>query len=84
VLEQDGKVEQFRAALDKMIVASIGPTASERLRHYNWLVDFEPSHPKMGVLIKELSEQIVHLLLSKRTEPEPPNSPFFSDTSRLY
>ena len=56
VLEQDGKVDPFRAALAKAVVASIGPTASERLRHHHWPVDFEPSHSKMGVLIKELSE----------------------------
>jgi len=62
VLEQDGKVEQFRAALGKMVVASIGPTASERLRHHNWPVDFEPSHPKMGILVKEVSEQASSIL----------------------
>jgi uroporphyrinogen-III synthase len=66
VLEQNGKVEQFRAALDKMIVASIGPTASERLRHHNWPVDFEPSHPKMGILVKEVSEQAASTLSRKR------------------
>jgi uroporphyrinogen-III synthase len=66
VLEQDGKVEQFRAALDKMIVASIGPTASERLHHHHWPVDFQPSHSKMGVLVKELSEQALTLLDRKR------------------
>lgn len=68
VLEQDGKVERFRAAIERLIVASIGPTASERLRHHGWPVDFEPSHPKMGTLVKELSEQIAHLLSSKRIE----------------
>ena len=68
VLDQDGKVQQFREAFRKVVVASIGPIASERLRHHNWPVDFEPSHPKMGVLVKELSEQIAHLLSSKRTE----------------
>ncbi len=57
VLEQDGKVQQFREALRKVVIASIGPTASERLRHYGWPVDFEPSHPKMGILVKEVSEQ---------------------------
>ena len=49
VLEQDGKVERFCEALRRIVVASIGPTASERLRHYDWPVDFEPSHPKMGI-----------------------------------
>ncbi len=66
VLKQDGKVELFRAALTKMVVASIGPTASERLRHYSWPIDFEPSHPKMGVLVKEVSEQVTSILDRKR------------------
>lgn len=66
VLEQDGKVEQYRAALTKMVVASIGPTTSERLRHYDWPVDFEPSHPKMGVLVKEVSERASSVLDQKR------------------
>jgi uroporphyrinogen-III synthase len=68
VLEKDGKVERFRAALKKMVVASIGPTASERLRHYDFPIDFEPTHSKMGVLVKELSEQAARLLPSKRSE----------------
>jgi len=57
VLEQDGKVEPFRAALKRMVVTSIGPTTSERLRYHGWPVDFEPSRSKMGVLVKEASEQ---------------------------
>jgi len=67
VLEQDGKVELFRAAFTKLVVASIGPTASERLRHYDWSVDFEPSHPKMGILVKEASEQASQFIKSKRS-----------------
>ncbi|MEQ1681763.1 MAG: uroporphyrinogen-III synthase [Nitrospira sp.] len=65
VLEQDGKVAVFRAALQKMVVASIGPTASERLRHHDWPVDVEPSHSKMGILVKEVSEQASRLTESK-------------------
>lgn len=66
VLELDGKVELFRSALTKMVVASIGPTASERLCHHGWPVDFEPSHPKMGVLVKETSERASSILDRKR------------------
>lgn len=66
VLAQDGKTQQFRDALCKVVMASIGPTASERLRHNNWPVDLEPSHPKMGILVKELSEQIYGILEEKR------------------
>jgi uroporphyrinogen-III synthase len=60
-------VEGFRAALKKMVVASIGPTANERLRHYEWPIDLEPSHSKMGVLVKEASERAHALLQQKQS-----------------
>lgn len=66
LLEQEGKVAQFKEACKKMVVASIGPTASERLRQYEWPIDLEPSHPKMGILVKETSEQVHSILISKR------------------
>lgn len=62
---QEGKTEQFREACNKLVLGSIGPTASEALKHHDLPVDFEPSHPKMGVLIKELSERIHPLRLAK-------------------
>jgi uroporphyrinogen-III synthase len=31
-----------------------------------WPIDLEPSHPKMGVLVKETSEQTHTLLRAKR------------------
>jgi len=58
LVEQEGKTEPFKNACKKLIVASIGPTASERLKHYDLRVDFEPSHPKMGILVKEIGEQV--------------------------
>ncbi len=65
VLEKDGQVGRFRTALRKIVVASIGPTASERLRHHDWPIDLEPSHPKMGVLVKEIAEHVHTLRQSK-------------------
>ena len=67
LLEQEGTTAQFKEACKKMVVASIGPTASERLRHYDLPIDFEPSHPKMGVLVKETSEQAHALLQQKQS-----------------
>ena len=66
LLEQEVKATQFKEACRKMVVASIGPTASECLRHYDLPIDFEPSHPKMGILVKETSEQAHALLIPKR------------------
>lgn len=67
VLTKDDRVNQFKQALTRVVVASVGPTASERLRHYGWPVDLEPSHPKMGTLIKETAEQAAALLSAKRS-----------------
>ncbi|MBI5855269.1 MAG: uroporphyrinogen-III synthase [Nitrospirae bacterium] len=66
VLERDGKTAPFKEACRRLVLASIGPTASERLRHYDLPVDLEPSHPKMGILVKETSERARELLLKKR------------------
>jgi uroporphyrinogen-III synthase len=68
--EQEKKTELFRERCRNIVVASIGPTASEGLKHYDLPVDFEPSHPKMGVLVKELSEQI-HGLRQAKLPPQP-------------
>lgn len=64
--EQEDKTESFKAACRKLVIGSIGPTASERLKHYDLQVDFEPSHPKMGILVKEVSEQAHSLQNAKR------------------
>ncbi len=67
VLTKDSRADQFKQALTRMVVASVGPTASERLRHYGWPVDLEPSHPKMGTLVKETAEQAAAILNAKRS-----------------
>ena len=57
ILEETGQKDQFLQACQKMMIASIGPTASERINSHGLQVHLEPSHPKMGVLVKETSEQ---------------------------
>lgn len=66
LVAQEGRTAQFKLACKKMIVASIGPSASERLKLHELPVDFEPSHAKMGVLVKELAERIHTLIGRKR------------------
>jgi len=53
-------------ALRKTIIASIGPTTSEALREHGLTPDFEPSHPKMGILVTEVLQQAPSILQSKR------------------
>ncbi len=54
------------AALQKMFVASIGPTTSEMLRSRGIAVDLEPSHPKMGHLVQESAERAQQALARKK------------------
>lgn len=50
---QEGQREAARDALRKTFIASIGPTCSESLRECGLTPSLEPSHPKMGILIRE-------------------------------
>jgi uroporphyrinogen-III synthase len=47
---------ELLAGLRKTMIASIGPTTSEELRRHGLEADLEPSHPKMGFLVKEAAE----------------------------
>ncbi len=58
--------QSVRKGLSRAIVASIGPTTSEELQQHGVRADFEPSHPKMGFLVKEVAEQSGELLRRKR------------------
>lgn len=57
----------LRRALLRMVIASIGPTTSERLREHGIEPDMEPSHPKMGFLVSEAAERAAQVLRRKRT-----------------
>src|SRR5258708_34982491 len=58
VAEEMGAKDLLVSALQKTIVASIGPVTSEALAEYSIPVSLEPTHPKMGFLVKEASEFI--------------------------
>jgi uroporphyrinogen-III synthase len=54
------------SGLHRAIVASIGPTTSEELARRAIKPDLEPSHPKMGFLVKETAERAAELFRQKR------------------
>jgi uroporphyrinogen-III synthase len=66
VAAEMGLEESVRDGLNRAMVASIGPTTSEELQRRGIRADLEPSHPKMGYLVKEASEQAAELLRRKR------------------
>lgn len=54
------------SGLQRAVVASIGPTTSEELSRRGITRDLEPSHPKMGFLVKEAAERAADLVQQKR------------------
>ena len=58
VAEEIRLKQEFLKGLEQVMVASIGPICSETLRDNGVHVDLEPSHPKMGYLVKEAAEKI--------------------------
>jgi uroporphyrinogen-III synthase len=51
--EEKGLRDAAKEALERTFVASIGPTCSEALRGCGLQPELEPSHPKMGILVRE-------------------------------
>ncbi|HYM13151.1 MAG TPA: uroporphyrinogen-III synthase [Bryobacterales bacterium] len=58
--------QPLRRAFEHMLIASIGPTTSEALQEHGFAADLEPTHPKMGFLVKEAAECSAELLSRKR------------------
>ncbi len=55
------------AAASASVTGSIGPTCSEAIHAAGLPVDREPSHPKMGVLVREVLADAPRLLSEKRS-----------------
>jgi uroporphyrinogen-III synthase len=58
--------DALRSGLQHAVVASIGPTTSEELSRRGITRDLEPSHPKMGFLVKEAAERAADLVRQKQ------------------
>ena len=61
-----GLEKAVRESLARTVIGSIGPTTSETLEEYGFAPDLAPSHPKMGVLVKEVAEQAASILSRKK------------------
>lgn len=60
-----GLQQEFIMGLNRAVIASIGPVASAALRQQGISVDLEPSHPKMGFLVKETAMASAELVQRK-------------------
>jgi len=58
VAEQDGIAAGVREGLGRIFLGSIGPTTSEALEDLGLKASFEPSHPKMGLLVNEAAQLV--------------------------
>lgn len=67
IAEESGRSCEWLSAANRCVVASIGPTATETLQEGGLIVDLQPSHPKMGPLVKETLEAGRRLLAAKQT-----------------
>jgi uroporphyrinogen-III synthase len=66
VADSMGMADAVRRGLTTCVVASIGPTTSEEMREHGIIPDMEPTHPKMGFLVREAAERADDLLKKKR------------------
>jgi uroporphyrinogen-III synthase len=60
-----GMEDAVRERLKRMMVASLGPSTTQALAELGLVPDFEPSHPKMGILVSEAGSQAARILQSK-------------------
>ncbi len=65
IARERGEEAELKQAFNQMVIGSVGPVASETLESYGIDVDLEPSHPKMGFLVKELAAKSRELLERK-------------------
>lgn len=66
IAESVGNHDALRHAMNRTVVASIGPLCSQEIQKYGLSVDMEPSHPKMGFLVMEAAEKSGAFLQQKR------------------
>jgi uroporphyrinogen-III synthase len=67
VAEGMGLRDALGTQFPRIVVGSMGPVTSEELRAQGIAPDMEPTHPKMGFLVKEAAEQSGELLRRKRS-----------------
>ena len=65
IAEESGSGTRWLQAANRCVIASIGPTATETLQEGGLAVDSQPSHPKMGPLVREALAAAPEILARK-------------------
>ena len=66
---QEGIAQEFRNAMRRLAVASVGPSCTAMLRAYGLPVDLEPERPMMGALVAIAAERSAAVIEGKRKTP---------------
>jgi len=61
IAREMNREQEVRRAFARIVVGSIGPMTSEELREQGLPADFEPAHPKMGILVNEAAQRAPQL-----------------------
>jgi len=64
-----GLEADVRRQIGSMVIGSIGPSASAEIRRHGCTAAFEPTHPKMGLLVREACQY------TSSSRAVPPDSP---------
>jgi uroporphyrinogen-III synthase len=77
IADQMQRKDDLLQAMRRTVVLSIGPSTTEGPASIGIQPDYEPSHPKMGILIHEAAQRAGDLLQAKRTikQIQLPSSP---------
>jgi uroporphyrinogen-III synthase len=67
IAREMGYEDRVLAGIRKSVLASIGPTTSETLAEFGLTPDLEPSHPKLGILVKEAADKSSEILHARTT-----------------
>lgn len=65
IAAEDKVDDWLQRAFSRMVVGSVGPICTEALEQFGVKPDFEPAHPKMGVLVAEAAASAHRLLVAK-------------------
>jgi uroporphyrinogen-III synthase len=63
-----GIEEAMRGKMERIVIATVGPTTSEQLGSLGLRADLEASHPRMGFLVEETAARSAEILREKHKE----------------
>jgi uroporphyrinogen-III synthase len=61
-----GQIDLLLESLKRLVIVCIGPSTGEELARQGITPDFQPSHPRMGTLVRETARVAPRLLKDKR------------------